>query len=225
MGSLIAELLAPAVVVAIGPTQIIAVVLLLLSRRAAANSLMFLCGWLVGLTAVSAIALIIEVPLLDAADGYAATVGAILQVIVGLGLIGLAVRQWLSRPTGDEPAKLPDWMASIESVRPSKALSIGLLLSGPNVKVVMLTLVAMLAITEARLAGTPILAPLVIYIVVASSTVIVPVVGNLLLGERAAQALTVVRAWLEGNYAIILTVVLLIIGVVVAAKGLGTLLA
>jgi hypothetical protein len=224
MGSVSGELLAPAVVIAVGPLQIIAVILLLFSRRATANSLAFLGGWIVGLTTLSVIALLIERPALESANSNASLVGAIVQLVLGLGLIVLAARQWRTRPRQDQPAKLPDWMASIESVGPARALSIGLLLSVPNVKIVLLTLAAMLAVTEARLSGTQAVVAVLIYVVVASSSVIVPVLGNLLLGERATSSLTALRAWLERHYSTIVVVVLLIIGIIVGGKGLSTLI-
>jgi len=224
MSSVLGDLLPPALVIAVGPIQIIAVILLLFSRHAAANSLAFLGGWIAGLAAVSAIAVIIERPALEAADGNASTLGAILQLLIGIGLIGLAVRQWRNRSAQDESAKLPDWLTSIENVSPTRALSLGLLLSGPNIKVVLLTLAAMMAVTEANLRGTEALIAVLIYVVVASSTVIVPVAGNLLLGERATSPLTTLRTWLERHYASTTVVVLLIVGVVLSAKGITTLI-
>jgi hypothetical protein len=224
MSHAIGELLPAAVVIAVGPLQIIAVILLLFSRRATANSLAFLGGWLVGLTAVAAIAVGLERPAVAHAGGGAARFGAILQLALGLGLGGLAVRQWRTRPKPDEPAKLPGWMASIDSVGPAKALGFGLLLAGPNVKVVLLTLAAMLEVAAAGLRGTQTVVAVAVYVVVASSSVIAPVLGNLLLGERAAPPLLALRAWLERNYSTIMVVLLLIIGVVVGGKGLGTLI-
>ena len=98
MGEVIGELLPAAVVIAIGPIQIIAVILLLFSRRATANSLAFLGGWLLGLTALCVVAVIIERPVVDA-GGSGSQLGAVAQdLVLGGGLIVLAVRQWLGRP-------------------------------------------------------------------------------------------------------------------------------
>ena len=224
MGSILADLLPAALVIAVGPLQIIAVILLLFSRHATVNSLAFLGGWIAGLTVVSVLAVSIERPVLEAADGNSSTVGAILQVLIGLGLLTLAGRQWRSRPAEDETAKLPGWMAAIESVGPAKALSIGLLLSGANVKVVLLTFAAMLSVTQAYLSRTEALVAVLSFVVVASSSVIAPVVGNLLLGQRATSSLVALRGSLERHYAMTTVVVLLLIGVVIGAKGLKTLI-
>jgi len=62
--------------------------------------------------------------------------------IIAIMLLPLALRSWRSRPGPDAPAKLPGWLASIETVAPSRALGIGLLLSGPNLKIVLLTFAA-----------------------------------------------------------------------------------
>jgi hypothetical protein len=223
MGSVIGELLAAAVVIAAGPTQVIAVILLLLSRHAIGNSVAFLVGWLAGLSLVSIVALIVELPAFEIADGNAATLGGIAKLLIGLGLVVLAARQWRSRPLDNELAKLPGWMALIERVGPSRAVFVGLLLSIPNLKVILLTLAVMLAVIEAGLSAAGAGAAIAAYVLVASSTVIAPVVCNLVLGERAAAVLIALRTWLERNYATMTILMLLAVGVVVAATGLGTL--
>jgi hypothetical protein len=223
MGSVIGELLAAAVVIAAGPSQVIAVILLLLSPHSIANSLAFLGGWIVGLTIVSTLALIVELPAFEIADGSTATLAAIAKLLIGLGLIVLAARQWRTRPLDDELAKLPGWMAVIERVGPSRAVVVGLLLSIPNLKVILLSLAVMVAVIEAGLSSAEAGLTIALYVLIGSSTVIALVVGNLLLGERATAALIVLRNWLERNYTTMTVLMLLAIGVVVAAKGLGAL--
>lgn len=224
MGSVLADLLPAAVVIAVGPLQIIAVILLLFSRHATANSLAFLGGWITGVTVVSALAVIIERPVLEATNGNSSMVGAMLQVLIGVGLLVLAVRQWRSHAAEDETAKLPGWLVSIERVGPAKAVSIGLILSGPNIKIVLLTFAVMLAVTEAHLSGTEALVAVLTFVVVASSSVIAPVLGNLLLGQRATSSLVALRGWLDRHYAMTSVVVMLLIGVVIVGKGLKTLI-
>lgn len=55
MGQAIGEFLPLAVGVAISPIPIIAVILMLFSDRARANSLAFLIGWVVGISVVMAV--------------------------------------------------------------------------------------------------------------------------------------------------------------------------
>ena len=64
MGNVIGDILPLAIVVAISPVPIIAVILVLFSARARTNGPAFLVGWIVGLAVVGAIVLALS----DAGD-------------------------------------------------------------------------------------------------------------------------------------------------------------
>jgi hypothetical protein len=136
----------------------------------------------------------------------------------------LALQQWRKRPTAGAKAEAPHWMSSLETLGPGKALGLGVLLSGLNVKNIMLTLAALLTLGEATLSGTQTLTALSVFIALGSITVLAPVVVNLLLGERAAQPLGTSKAWLEANNATVMAVLLLVLGAVAVGKGLATLI-
>ena len=59
------------------------------------------------------------------------------------------------------------------------------------------------------------------YVLLAASTIVVPVVGFLVARDRLRRPLDSLRSWLERENAVIMGVVLLILGVVVIAKGLA----
>ena len=80
MGAAIGEILGMAVGVAISPVPVIAVILMLFSARAAANSLSFLAGWLVGLSTVGVIALALG---LENSDGGESDGGGLLKISLG----------------------------------------------------------------------------------------------------------------------------------------------
>ena len=67
MGEAIGAILAPAVGVAISPVPIIAVILMLFSKRLTANSLSFLFGWVLGLLGAGLIVLALGVTASDGA--------------------------------------------------------------------------------------------------------------------------------------------------------------
>ena len=94
MGEAIGEILPSAVAVAISPVPIIAVILMLFSRRAGTNSLVFLIGWLLGLAAVGAIVLAFGD--VSSSDGGASTAS---------GVVKLASRSATSRATRLIPTK------------------------------------------------------------------------------------------------------------------------
>ena len=55
----------------------------------------------------------------------------------------------------------------------------------------------------------------------AASTVLIPVVGSLIAAARLAGPLEKLREWLVDNNAVIMAVLLLVIGVSMIGKGLG----
>ena len=64
---------------------------------------------------------------------------SVTKLVLGLLLLLVAVRQWRSRPHGDEPAALPSWMSAIDRVTPAKAAGLGVLLSAVNPKNLLLS--------------------------------------------------------------------------------------
>ena len=106
MGEAIGQSLPLAIGVALSPVPIIAVVLMLTTPRARANGPAFVLGWLVGLGVVGAIVLALAGPSASE-EGQPATWVSWLKLLLGLGLLLVAVRQFRGRPWADEEAPLP----------------------------------------------------------------------------------------------------------------------
>lgn len=90
-----------------------------------------------------------------------------------------------------------------------------------NVKNVMLTLAAGLAVSEASLSTAQSIGAIAIFIGTGSLSVAAPVAVNLAPGERAAKPLDASRAWLEANNSTFMSVLLLMLGVAQCGKALG----
>ena len=107
MGEAIGQSLPLAIGVALSPVPIIAVVLMLTTPRARANGPAFVLGWLVGLGVVGAVVLALAGPGGASEVGQPATGVSWLKLLLGLGLLLVAVRQFRGRPWADEEAPLP----------------------------------------------------------------------------------------------------------------------
>ena len=107
MGQAIGGSLALAIGMALSPVPIIAVVLMLTSRRARANGPLFVLGWLAGLGVVGAIVLSIAGPAGASSPGSPATWVSWVKVVLGLLLLLVAVRQFRGRPKKGEQGTLP----------------------------------------------------------------------------------------------------------------------
>ena len=136
MRQAISEILPYAVGVAISPVPIIAVILMLFSNHAKTNGPAFLLGWIVGLGVVVAVAYSIADASNVATDSSASDGSSTVQVVLGVVLLVLALRNWRKRPAPGEDAPLPKWMATIDAFTPFKALGLAVLLSAVNLSLI-----------------------------------------------------------------------------------------
>jgi threonine/homoserine/homoserine lactone efflux protein len=116
-------------------------------------------------------------------------------------------------------------MRAIDSVTPVKALGIAVLLSAINPKNLSLTVAAAVTIAQEGISAVSAAFVLVLFVVLASLSIAVPIALYILGGSSAARTLDGLRTWLNANNATVMAaVLLLVIGVVLFGKGLGGLL-
>jgi hypothetical protein len=153
MGEAIGQSLPLAIGVALSPVPIIAVVLMLTTPRARANGPAFVLGWLVGLGVVGATVLALAGPGGASEQGQPATWVSWLKLLLGLGLLLVAVRQFRGRPHQGEEASLPKWMGAIDRFAPGQALGGGAALAAANPKNQLLAVGAAAAIAQLGIPG------------------------------------------------------------------------
>lgn len=219
---MIGRLIPMAVGIAISPVPLIAVILMLFSPRPKSNSLAFLLGWALALFVIGGLALLLaSTQDLSADTGEPSVLGSIINLALGLLLLWLAVRQWRSRPQAGKETKTPAWMAAINTLTPVKTLGLGALLSGLNPKNLTLNLSAMALISEADITGGQALVALLVFVLLSSLLVGVPIVFYLVGGESVKQTLEKWRAWLAAYGNTIITVILVLLGVRMIVSGIG----
>ncbi|MDX2378801.1 MAG: GAP family protein [Acidimicrobiia bacterium] len=221
MGSAIGQILAPAIGVAISPVPIIAVILMLFSNHATRNSVSFAIGWLAGLTAAGFIVLSLDV---ETSDGDPSDTSGWIKVVLGVLLLGLGVRNWRSRPRDGEEPETPGWMEAIDEFSAVKSLGLGVLLSAVNPKNLALTISAAVTITNSDLSSGDQAVVMIVFVLIASVTIILPVLVNLIMGEKADAGLTSMKEWLNTNNATVMSVLFLVFGAKVLGDGLAILL-
>ena len=211
MGDVIGEILSFAVGVAVSPVPIAAVIVMLFTPKAKTNGPAFMVGWTIGILVVGAIVLLI--PGLDASESEPTTTSGILKGLIGLGLLVVALGSWRKRPQGDDIAEAPSWMTAIDTFGFGKSFGIGFLLSAVNPKNLLLTAGAAVTIASSGLATGEQVTTLLIFAAIAASTVVVPVVGYLIMGERADASFAKAKDWLIQNNSVVMAVLLLVFGV------------
>lgn len=218
MGAAIGDLLGNAVGVAISPVPIIAVILMLFTAKATANSLGFLLGWIAGLTAAGAVLLALG---LEGSGGGEADSGGWVKIGIGALFLALGAKQWATRPTGGEEPEMPGWMATIDQFNVAKSFGLAFLLAGVNPKNLGLTFSAVAKMTGSNLSSSEEIVTLAIFIVIASVTVAAPVLLNLVLGSKAEGALTVMKDWLVANNNTVMMVLFVVLGAKVLGEGIS----
>ena len=211
-----AEGLASAVAIAASPFPIIPAVLLLFTPRARTNGLAFLGGWALGIAvSVTAFTLLAEViDTKDAAPAWASWT----RIALGAALIILGVHHWLTRGHVTEP---PAWITSIDSSTPRSALRLGVLLSAANPKVLLLAAAGGLTIGSTNLTHGEVVINLVLFTVIAASTVALPPLLYAVAGDRVLVPLGHAKDWLVANSAAVMAVVITVIGVALLVKGIS----
>jgi threonine/homoserine/homoserine lactone efflux protein len=220
MGEAIGAILGEAVGVAISPVPIIAVILMLFSKSAKANSLSFLVGWLVGLLGAGLIVLALGI---SSSDGSPSTTSGVIKILIGAVFILLGIKQWRSRPKPGEQATTPGWMSAIDDFTTAKAFGVGLVLSAVNPKNLGLTIAAAASIGSAGLSTGEEIVVLVVFVLIASVGVAAPVVLNLILGSKAEHTLNEMKEWLVANNATVMAVLFVVLGAKVLGNGISIL--
>jgi hypothetical protein len=207
--------------VAISPIPIIAIILMLLSKKAGANSLAFAVGWVVGVAGATAIVIAASGAIGTDSGGGPSHGVSIAKLVLGVLLLFTGLRHWRERPGPGEQASLPKWLQAIESITPVKSGALGIGLSAINPKNLIMIVGGGLAIAGAPATSGGKVVAAVVFVVVAISTVVLPVVLYRILGNRAQRPLESINVWLQANNATVMAVLILVIAVVLIGKGVS----
>lgn len=218
MGVVIAEVLPLAIGVALSPLPIAAMIVILFTPRARTNAPAFLLAWVVGLLVVGAVVFVI--PGLETRAGDPTPLSGAIRCVVGLLLVGMAWRQWRSRPGPAEPLKVPGWMRRIDAFGVGRSAGLGFLCSSVHPKNLLLTAAAAATIDESRLAPLEQFGALLGFAALASITVAVPPIGVLIAGRRAEETLARARDWLVANAGLVAAALLLVFGILLVGRGI-----
>jgi threonine/homoserine/homoserine lactone efflux protein len=216
--AVLTELLPLALVVALSPLSIIPAVLVLQTPRPRPTGLAFLVGWLVGLLVLTA--LFVEVSNLLGGLDKAPRWASWLRIVLGVALIVFGLYRWFTRAKSEHS---PAWMNSMSKLNPGRAAVTGAALTVINPKVLFICAAAGLAIGSAGLGEHGAWPAVVYYVVVASSTVALPILGYAISGDRLDPLLARIREWMERQHAVLVAGILVVIGLLVLYKGIHAL--
>jgi threonine/homoserine/homoserine lactone efflux protein len=217
VGEAIGGSLPLAVGIALSPMPIVAVVLMLTSRRAKVNGPLFVLGWLIGLGIVGVIVLVLSGASGASSSGSAGTGESWIKIVLGVLLLLIAARLFRNRTPGESNHKTPGWMATIDKTSPIAAGGLGVGLAAANPKNLVLAVGGAAAIAETGISSGQQAIAFVVFALIATLGVGIPVVIYFAMGERSEKVLASLKDWMSSHNDVIMIVLCLII----AAKLIG----
>ena len=218
LGSALGQILPQAIGIAISPVPIILLILVLLSARARTSGVVFATGWLLGVLAVTTAAFFLSDSADVATDADAADGGSVIQIILGLLFVGLAVKQWRQRPRPGAEPQTPKLFSAMDTMPAGKVFALAFAAAAANPKNLPLAISSGLALAQTGIATGQGIVGIVIFSLVASCTVLIPVAAVLIFGERTRHVLDGLKSWLLVNN----STVMFVLFTVLAAKMLGS---
>lgn len=198
---------------ALVPVQIIVVILLLTGeKRGPLKAILFVTGMTVSRLLQGVLfGLVLTGGSSDPADAQStAAFKSGLLIVLGILLLTTAYKKWANDPDPDAPP--PKWLTMLDGITPQRAFLFGAGFILVAAKLWVFTLGAISTIGEAQLERPSAVIAYLLYILLAQSLLILPILIRLLLPKQAAGWLSSFGGWLERHNARIVMIVSLVFG-------------
>ena len=219
---LLGEVLPKAVGVAISPVVVVLVILLLVSASGRTTGPGFLVGWMVGVAALTTVALALATGVDVDSDSSAQDGFHLFQFTLGLVFVFLGVKTWRGRPRPGVPSEDPKLFKAVDSMSVVKAAGLGFAFAtfaAPKKLALELGAGGTIARGGASIATEMVV--VLIFTLIASIPVIAPLVAVAVLGERADSSLDATKSWLMAHNTVIMLVVFTFLSAHFLGIGLG----
>ncbi|WP_134322122.1 GAP family protein [Cumulibacter soli] len=237
MGSLLLQLLPVGLGIIISPLAIVAGIVVLGSRRARVNSVAYLIGWVAGIAVSIVVSLwifhLLEINARRDPPAWLTVVHFLLAaVLIVLAVLVLsrqkaAVTRMAAASTPREVVKaapsLPGWLRAIDEFTPIRTGLTGFGLFVLNPVDLSCAIAGALTLSLADVSPAAQLTATIIFVVVSSASILVPVSYLVLRGSRAEPALHRLRDWVTGHTGVMNALLLLVIAALQLVKGLQSL--
>jgi len=216
--AVLTDVLPLAVAIALSPLPVIAIVLMLLSEEGRVNAAALLAGWALTIFAIAGLVVVAGID----ASAHAPRWVAAAEIAGGAALVGVAAVAWARRAHGGAEWGAR-WLGLVDRIRPPAAFGLAVALGAFSVKDAALALDAGSHIEHAALSASQQVVVLVVFALVASVAVALPLAVDLVAGERAAPLLRRWHRWLERHSRTAAGALLGVLGIVLIANGAAAL--
>jgi hypothetical protein len=225
MGTVLVSLLPYIIGSAVVPLQIIIGLLLLKSPK---QGLLKAVAYVAGMTITRllqgllfSLVLSESVASAEESSGKSPIISTLL-LLLGILLLIAAYKKWRGENDPDDPP--PKWLTTIDNSTPLRAFGIGLGLPLIAAKLWVFTLSALATIAAAQLGQPSSTLTYLLFILLAESLLLLPIVIRIFIPERSKILLTNLSAWLTKNSRPISIVVSLVFGLLFLHSGIKGLL-
>lgn len=206
-----------ALAIALSPLPIALSISVLLSSQPK-NAISFLLGWSVGILVIGFFVFVI--PGLDTDRGEPSQLAGWLRLVVGTGLVVLGIKMWVGGLKDKGAIEEPKLLSKLDNSSLGKILITGFTLSALNPKNLLLTLAGASYIDAYVSTLIKQSLVLLVFSIIASSSVGAPIVAYHLFSKRADSVLATLKNWLLRNNNAIVGTFLIVLGLIVAINGL-----
>ena len=208
-----------AIGLALSPLPMIAIVMLLMTPQAKRKSPFFFVGWIFGILGIGT--LIILLPGIVSYNGVLINTPNSVKVILGIIVLIAIYPIWKKRPKPGAPIKIPKLFIRIDKFGVKRSFFLGLMLSGVNIKNVILTSSGAAQIRGCCLGNySEMFLVLIIFSMIGSLSIIIPISIYFLSTEKMDLLFLNLRNWLIGNNSNIIIVILIAFGSLLIYNGL-----
>jgi len=220
MGTLVAEVAALGLAVAFtSPVSVVTVIVLLSMPSGRRRALAFVCGWLIAIAAIGAIAIfVLHGQDFSSKRSTPSRAASALEILLGSLLLLWAVVAYRRRKPTKEGVSEPKWLSRVEGTHWLLAVAVGAIMLSYA-----LSLAAASEILKANVSGLDAAAAIVVFSLTSIVTIAAPIVIAVVAPERSEQRLAVWKAWLLGNSRNVVLVVLMVVAVLLIVRGISDL--
>jgi hypothetical protein len=220
MGTLVAEVAALGLAVAFtSPVSVVTIIVLLSMPSGRRRALAFVCGWLIAIAAIGAIAIfVLHGQDFSSKHSTPSRAASALEILLGSLLLLWAVVAYRRRKPSKEGVSEPKWLSRVEGTHWLLAVAVGAIMLSYA-----LSLAAASVILKANVSSLDAAAAIVVFSLTSIVTVAAPIVVAVTAPERSAQRLAAWKAWLLGNSHTVVLVVLMVVAALLIVRGISDL--
>ena len=207
-----------AIGIALSAAPILAIIYLLMTKRAKINAPVFLLGWLAGIQVIATI--IIFMPGVITPHGGISTHTGTGKIILGIILLLLAIPSHKKKLKQGDKVRVPKLFNSIDEFGVAKVFFIGFAFSALSVKNVALSASGAAHIHTTSLVDyVETLTAVFFFSLIASSTIIIPIIIYFFNPIKMESVLMTWRNWLIKNHWDIIITMLVVSGIMLISIG------